>query len=145
MAIIGPPKSIDSDVDQRAESVDIDYIDTILLTLMRSSGNQIILGREIILTLPKDKEGPHGSLDILIGEFDENKTLDNYCILAHSTVYTEAKNATVSLCRLHPRVEDNTTYSEITEVAQPVMELLVYSKLAHKSKKKKKKSDLFCE
>ncbi len=71
--------------------------------------------------------------------------LDNYCILAHSTrsefiqlhcvdaVYTEA---TVSLCRLRA-VEDNTNYTEILEVAQPVMELLVYSQLAQKSKKPK--------
>lgn len=123
MATLGPPKSDDSDMDQMAESVDIRYIDTILLTLMRSSGNQIVLGREIILTLPKDKKGPHGSLDIIIGELDGNKILNNYCILAHRNrsqvlqlhcvdpVYTEAKNPTVSLCRLRPRVYDNTTYN----------------------------------
>ena len=83
----------------------------------------------------------------LLENLDRNETLDNYCIFADTSrsqclqnlhcvdlVYAEGKNQTVSLCRLYPRVEDNTIYTEIMEVAQPVIELLVYSKLAHISK-----------
>lgn len=56
-------------------------------------------------------------------------------ILCVNPVYTEAKNPIVSLSRL--RVEENSDYTEITEVVQPVIELLVYSELAHVSKKPK--------
>ncbi len=41
MATIGSPKTNESDMDQSAKTVDKHYIDTIMLTLMRSSGNQV--------------------------------------------------------------------------------------------------------
>ena len=48
---------------------------------------------------------------------------------------TEAKNPTVSLSRQNVPAENK--YPEITEVVQPVIELLAYSELAYKCKKPK--------
>ena len=83
---------------------------------------------------------------MIIGKLDEDKNLDNFCILGHSTksrsltlcgcsVHRSKKTPTVSLSRQN--VPTDNKYPEITKVVQPVIELLAYSELAYKCKKPK--------